>query len=87
MKAVLCPVCNGVGRVSAGFYNRSGDCLYWVSSGGTEECRSCQGRGWLEVNDSPPGWIITVSGLEMTNLQPQINLPTPLERNGYELTY
>lgn len=52
MKAVLCPVCNGVGKVSAGFYNRGGDCQFWV--GGTtnpEECRSCKGKGWLEVSD------------------------------------
>lgn len=54
MKAVLCPVCNGVGKVSAGFYNRGGDCQFWVS--GTtypELCRSCNGRGWVEVNDDP----------------------------------
>lgn len=53
MKAVLCPVCNGVGQVSAGFYNRGGDCLYWVSSGMSPEvCHSCDGRGWVEVHDN-----------------------------------
>ena len=56
MKAVLCPVCNGVGKVSAGFYNRGGDCQFWV--GGTtnpEECRSCKGKGWLEVSEEKIG--------------------------------
>ena len=52
MKAVLCPVCNGVGKVVSGFYNRSGDCPYWVSSGGNPEvCRSCNGKGWVEVGE------------------------------------
>jgi len=50
MKAVICPVCNGVGQVSAGFYSRGGDCQYWVTSGlGFEMCRSCNGKGWVEV--------------------------------------
>lgn len=52
MKPMLCPVCNGVGKVSAGFYNRGGDCPFWVS--GTtkpEVCRSCVGTGWVEVNE------------------------------------
>ena len=53
MKAVLCPVCNGVGQVSNGFYSRAGDYPYWVSSGtGNEECRSCKGKGWVEVNNA-----------------------------------
>ena len=51
-KAVLCPVCNGVGKVSAGFYNRGGDCQFWVSAGVDPElCRSCNGKGWVEVSD------------------------------------
>ena len=52
MQAVRCPVCNGVGKVSAGFYNRGGDCPYWVSSGvNPEPCRSCNGTGWVEVGN------------------------------------
>ena len=52
MHSELCPVCNGVGKVASGFYNRSGDCSYWVSSGGNPEaCRSCNGKGWIEVSD------------------------------------
>ena len=53
MKAVICPVCNGVGTVSSGFYCRSGDCPYWVSSSGNPEvCRSCNGKGWVEVSNA-----------------------------------
>jgi len=53
VKAVLCPVCNGVGQVSAGFYDRGGDWPHWVSSGITPEiCRSCDGKGWVEVHMS-----------------------------------
>jgi len=50
MKAVLCPVCNGNGLVSAGFYKHPGDHPEWTS--GTtdpEQCRSCGGKGWVEV--------------------------------------
>jgi len=53
MEAVLCPVCNGVGKVVSGFYNRTGDCSYWVSSGGNPEvCRSCNGKGWVEIGNA-----------------------------------
>ena len=58
MKAVLCPVCNGVGKVASGFYNRSGDCSHWVSSGGNPEvCRSCNGKGWVEVGEDEPIYL------------------------------
>ena len=53
MKAVLCPVCNGNGQVSAGFYSHPGDYLYWVSNGaGMEVCRSCNGKGWVEIEEA-----------------------------------
>ena len=53
MEAVLCPLCNGVGKVASGFYNRSGDCPYWISSGGNPEvCRSCNGKGWVEIGNA-----------------------------------
>ena len=58
MKAVLCPVCNGNGLVSAGFYNSGGDYPYGTTSTTTpEQCRSCQGRGYIllkeETNENP----------------------------------
>lgn len=50
MKAVVCPVCYGNGRVSPGFYNQVGG--LWASTSGTPEtCRSCSGKGWVEVHD------------------------------------
>ena len=58
MKAVLCPVCNGVGQVSGGFYDRAGDCPIWVSNKTTEPCRSCNGRGWVEVSEGEPMDIV-----------------------------
>lgn len=55
MRAVMCPVCNGVGKVSAGFYSRGGDCQFWTSSGTNPEvCRSCNGKGWVEVREDSP---------------------------------
>ena len=58
MKAVLCPVCNGNGQVSNGFYSHPGDYPYWVTGGtGTEECRSCKGKGWVEVQEDEPTYI------------------------------
>lgn len=66
-KAVLCPVCNGVGKVSAGFYNRGGDCQFWVSGTTSPElCRSCNGKGWVEVNDNPYVGEISQSFLQPT---------------------
>lgn len=52
MKAVLCPVCNGAGQVSGGFFDRAGDCPTWATGDVTcEVCRSCNGKGWVEVHD------------------------------------
>ena len=39
-----CPICNGVGNVSGGFYNRAGDCDTWVSNCTIEMCRTCHGK-------------------------------------------
>ena len=50
MQAVKCPVCNGNGQVSNGFYSHPGDYPYWVTTGASPElCRSCNGKGWVEV--------------------------------------
>ena len=50
MKAVICPVCTGNGIVDEGFYRQTSGT--WLSCGGTEICRSCGGKGWLEVNEN-----------------------------------
>jgi len=40
-----CPVCNGNGIVSGGFYNHPSNCNTWMSDCVTELCRTCQGKG------------------------------------------
>jgi len=47
--AERCPVCNGNGVVDKGFYNQTSG--QWVSAGGTEKCRSCDGNGYVLVPD------------------------------------
>ena len=50
-----CPVCNGVGIVSGGYFNRAGDCNSWVAYDTTEDCRICEGKGIIdEVTGHPP---------------------------------
>lgn len=44
-----CPVCNGVGRVSGGFYDRAGDQELWQSTGTIELCRTCKGTGTVPI--------------------------------------
>lgn len=40
----VCPVCNGRGFVSSGFYNSTGH--IWISATlATETCRTCKGEG------------------------------------------
>lgn len=40
----VCPVCNGRGFVSSGFYNSTGH--IWISTTlATETCRTCKGEG------------------------------------------
>ena len=52
MRAVICPVCNGNGLVSAGFYSHPGDYSYWATASvELEKCRSCGGKGWIAVDD------------------------------------
>ena len=52
MHVEKCPVCNGVGQVSGGFYNRGGDCEFWMAfATSPEQCRSCGGKGYLVVPD------------------------------------
>ena len=42
-----CPVCHGTGHIDAGFYTRTGP--QWTSTGGTEPCRSCNGKGFVVI--------------------------------------
>ena len=54
MNIQTCPVCMGIGKVDAGFYNRTSEC--WTSAGGTEMCRSCFGRGYVYLPDESQGF-------------------------------
>jgi len=54
MEYQKCPICNGVGRVSGGFYTRAGDSNTWVGSSATEICRQCNGTGLIiKPSESP----------------------------------
>lgn len=45
-----CPVCGGNGQVQNGFYNHTGNT--WVTSTtAPEQCRSCNGKGYIVIND------------------------------------
>lgn len=46
-KCQCCPVCGGKGFVQAGFYNGVGTTII-TSTTGTEKCRSCNGKGWVQ---------------------------------------
>ena len=49
MIALLCPVCNGKGKVDNGFYNQtSGN--WSTASAEPEMCRSCSGKGYILVS-------------------------------------
>jgi len=39
-----CPICGGRGFVMCGFYN-SHNTNEWLTTGGTEQCRTCNGEG------------------------------------------
>ena len=45
MECLTCPVCGGNGIKDKGFYNQTSG--LWTSSGGTETCRSCNGKGYI----------------------------------------
>ena len=45
MKYQKCPVCNGNGQVSGGFYSHAGDYGFWASAHIMEICRICNGKG------------------------------------------
>jgi len=40
-----CPICLGKGKVPAGFYEPT-------MGTNSESCKSCGGKGWIEVQDS-----------------------------------
>lgn len=47
MEYQKCPICNGNGIVSGGFYDHPGDYPHWTADHTMETCRSCQGTGLI----------------------------------------
>lgn len=43
-----CPVCDGVGMVSGGYFLRAGDYHGWTSDKTMESCKVCGGTGLLQ---------------------------------------
>jgi len=50
-----CPVCNGTGRVSRGFYDAIGVDNWTTSDATPETCRSCGGTGIVYVDNKDVG--------------------------------
>ena len=57
-----CPICNGVGQVSGGFYTRAGDYPFRNASNALEICRTCDGKG---VIIAPHEYGVKVDAQEM----------------------
>ncbi|KKM77493.1 hypothetical protein LCGC14_1369420 [marine sediment metagenome] len=54
MEYQKCPVCNGAGQVSGGFFNRAGDGDSWISADSLEKCRVCNGKGIIIKPEMEP---------------------------------
>ena len=54
MKAVLCPVCNGSGKVTDPAVCRWKDTTNVQLTPPTIPCHGCEGKGWVEVREDAP---------------------------------
>jgi len=65
MHAEKCPICEGSGKLP----DLMDESCYKV-------CHGCDGKGWVEVNDAPKGWIshpcetTTISDMATTTNSP-----------------
>lgn len=48
-----CPICEGHGIVSAGFFIRPPEVIEYASTHTTEECRVCNGTGIIWSKEAP----------------------------------
>lgn len=63
MSLEVCPVCQGTGMVQSGFYSSS--IGYWTSNTiGTETCRSCNGKGYIQITENVDKDIVSIEELE-----------------------
>ena len=46
-----CPICDGTGNVSGGYFTRAGDSPTWVSGNTIETCQTCNGMGVIKTPD------------------------------------
>ena len=53
MEYQKCPICEGNGSVSGGFYSHAGDCPYWTSDHTMEICQACNGTGLILEPEEP----------------------------------
>ena len=44
-----CPICDGVGQVTAGYFLRAGDYNQWSSDHTLDTCEACNGKGLIET--------------------------------------
>lgn len=54
MHAEKCPICGGAGQLQ-GINDLSGS----AANPPTRTCHGCGGKGWVEVRDDKPEWVIT----------------------------
>jgi len=52
MKAVLCPICNGSGKIGKGIDRNSTSAVPVL-----ETCHGCNGKGWVEVGEDKTDYI------------------------------
>ena len=48
-----CPICDGAGNVSAGYFLRAGDYNQWTSDHTLDTCEICKGKGIIETPKQP----------------------------------
>lgn len=59
----VCPVCHGRGVVQHGFYSTNTG--YWSSTTtGTETCRSCMGKGYIQITKNVDKDIASIEELK-----------------------
>jgi RecJ-like exonuclease len=50
-----CPICDGAGSVSGGYFHRVGNYNQWASTSAVELCRVCKGTGIIDqITGLPP---------------------------------